>query len=219
MEAVALNISNTKIEIMPYRFSFDLTNISQSFFKELARIANRKKLHKRMGEKARSLAEKFKLAEITGLDVPDALQLVEDLVDVYVRNMAERERFEKTKKRALFLPHCSRKFMDNRCKATFYSELPSYTCGHCSSDCLVNQATQLGEKKGYDVYVLPGGSCVQGILKRNRYEGIVGVACGQEVRLGGEGLKQSGLAGQAVPLIKNGCANTSFNLQNLEKTL
>lgn len=219
MEAVALNISNTKIGIMPYRFSFDLTNISQSFFKELARIANRKKLHKRMGEKARSLAEKFKLAEITGLDVPDALQLVEDLVDVYVRNMAERERFEKTKKRALFLPHCSRKFMDNRCKATFYSELPSYTCGHCSSDCLVNQATQLGEKKGYDVYVLPGGSCVQGILKRNRYEGIVGVACGQEVRLGGEGLKQSGLAGQAVPLIKNGCANTSFNLQNLEKTL
>ena len=204
---------------MPYKFSFDLTNISKSFFKELARIANRKKLHKRIGEKARTLAEKFKLAEITGLDVPDALQLVEDLVGVYIENMAERERFEKTKKRALFLPHCSRKFMDNHCKATFNSELPSYKCGHCSSDCLVNQATQLGQKRCYDVYVLPGGSCVLGILKRNKYEGIVGVACGQEVRLGGEGLRQIGLAGQAVPLIKNGCANTSFSLSNLEKTL
>jgi len=204
---------------MPYKFSFDLSKISQSFFKELARVANERKLHKRFGTKARHLADKFKLTEITGLDVPDALQLVEDLVDVYVQNMADRESFEKTKKRALFLPHCSRKFMDNRCKATFNSELPSYKCGHCSRDCLVNQATQLGEKRGYDVYVLPGGSCVMGILKRNKYEGIVGVACGQEVRLGGEGLKQMGLAGQAIPLIKNGCANTSFSLQNLERTL
>jgi len=67
--------------------------------------------------------------------------------------------------------------------------------------------------------VLPGGSCILDILKRNKYEGIVGVACSQEVKLGGEGLKQMGLAGQAVPLIKNGCANTSFSLQSLEKTL
>jgi len=204
---------------MPYKFSFDLSSISKSFFKELARAANERKLHKRLGLKARHLADRFKLTEITGLDVPDALQLVEDLVDVYVQNYSERERFEKTKKRALFLPHCSRKYMDNRCRASFNSETPSYKCGHCSEDCLVNKATRLGEKRGYDVYVLPGGSCILGILKRNKYEGVVGVACGQEMKLGGEGLKQMGLAGQAVPLIKNGCANTSFSLQNLEKTL
>jgi len=204
---------------MPYKFSFDLSSISKSFFKELARIAGERKLHKRLGMKARNLADKFKLSEITGLNVPDALQLVEDLVDVYVQNVSDRERFEKTKKRALFLPHCSRKYMDNRCQAVFNPKLPSYKCGHCSEDCLVNEATRLGEKRGYDVYVLPGGSCVLDILERNEYEGIVGVACGQELRLGGEGLKQMGLAGQAVPLIKNGCANTSFSLQSLEKTL
>jgi len=204
---------------MPYKFSFDLSSISKSFFKELARVAGERKLHKRLGMKARHLADKFKLTEITGLDVPDALQLVEDLVDVYVQNVSERERFEKTKKRALFLPHCSRKYMDNRCKASFNSELPSYKCGHCSEDCLVNRATKLGEKRGYDVYVLPGGSCVLSILKRNRYEGVVGVACSQEVQLASQGLKQMGLVGQAVPLIKNGCANTSFSLQSLEKTL
>lgn len=204
---------------MPYKFSFDLSSISKSFFKELARVAAERKLHKRLGMKARNLADKFKLAEITGLDVPDALQLVEDLVDVYVQNVSERELFEKTKKRALFLPHCSRKYMDHRCQAVFNSKLPSYKCGHCSEDCLINKATKLGEEKGYDVYVLPGGSCVLGILKRNKYEGVVGVACGQEMKLGGEGLKQLGLAGQAVPLIKNGCANTSFSLQSLEKTL
>lgn len=204
---------------MPYKFSFDLSSISKSFFKELARVAAERKLHKRLGMKARHLSDKFKLTEITGLDVPDALQLVEDLVDVYVSNVSERERFEKTKKRALFLPHCSRKYMDHRCQAVFNPKLPSYKCGHCSEDCLVNRATKLGEKKGYDVYVLPGGSCVLGILKRNKYEGVVGVACSQEVKLGGDGLKQMGLAGQAVPLIKNGCANTRFSLQSLEKTL
>jgi len=204
---------------MPYKFSFDLSSISKSFFKELARVADERKLHRRLGMKARHLADKFKLTEITGLNVPDALQLVEDLVDVYVQNVSERERFEKTKKRALFLPHCSRKYMDNRCQASFNSELPSYKCGHCSEDCLVNKATKLGEKKGYDVYVLPGGSCVLNILKRNKYEGVIGVACSQEVKLGGDGLRQMGLAGQAIPLIKNGCANTSFSLQSLEKTL
>jgi len=204
---------------MPYGFSFDLSKISKSFFRELARVSRDRGLHKRLGGKARNLAEKFKLSEITGLDVPDALQLVEDLVDVYVRNAAERERFEKTKNRALFLPHCSRKHMDNRCKAVFTPEIPSYKCGHCSNDCQINIATKLGEQKGYDVYVVPGGSCIPQILKKYHYEGAVGVACGQELKLGGEALRKTGSSGQAVPLIKNGCSNTSFSLQNLEKTL
>lgn len=207
------------VYFMPYGFSFDLSKISKSFFKELARAANKRKLHKRLGVGARHLAEKFKLTEITGLDVPDALQLVEDLVDVYVQNASERQKFEKTKTRALFLPHCSRKYMDNRCKASFNPQIPSYKCGHCSSDCLVNNATEMGEKRGYDVYVLPGGSCIPEILKKHQYEGSVGVACGQELKLGGNFLKHVGLAGQAIPLIKNGCANTSFSMKTLEKAL
>jgi hypothetical protein len=204
---------------MPYGFSFDLSKISQSFFRELARVSHDKELHKRLGGKARNLAEKFKLSEITGLDVPDALQLVEDLVDLYVRNASERERFEKTKNRALFLPHCSRKYMDNRCQAAFNPEIPSYKCGHCSEDCQINKATKMGEEKGYDVYVVPGGSCIPQILKKYHYEGLVGVACGEELKLGGVALDKTGLTGQAIPLIKNGCSNTSFSLQSLEKTL
>lgn len=205
--------------VMPYGFSFDLSKISKSFFRELARVAHDRELHKRFGTRARHLAEKFRLTEITGLDVPDALQLVEDLVDVYVQNASEREQFEKTRSRALFLPHCSRKYMDNRCKAAFDPKIPSYRCGHCSEDCLVNQASELGEQKGYDIYILPGGSCIPEIMKKYKYQGAVGVACGQELKLGGEFMKKSGLAGQAIPLIKNGCANTSFSLGNLEKIL
>jgi len=204
---------------MPYGFSFDLSEISKSFFRELARVSQERKLHKKLGVRARYLAEKFRLQEITGLDVPNALQLVEDLIDVHMRNLSERENFVKTKKRALFLPHCARKYMDSRCQAQFDAEIPSYTCARCSPDCLVNQATTLGENKGYDVYILPGDSCIPEILRKSNYDGVVGVSCSQELKLGGEYLKHVGLAGQAVPLLKNGCAKTTFSIGNLEKTL
>lgn len=165
------------------------------------------------------IIRKFKIEEMTGLNLSDAVQLLEDLVDMEARNFLEREKFRKTRKRALFLPHCSRKFMDHRCKAKFEQDLPSYICAHCSPDCLINRATSTAEMKGYDVYILPGGSCISKILKLKRYEGIVGVACGEELRLAGEALYQMNVAGQAIPLLKNGCANTFFNIETLFKIL
>ncbi|MGD8545642.1 MAG: DUF116 domain-containing protein [Candidatus Bathyarchaeota archaeon] len=131
----------------------------------------------------------------------------------------QRENFTRTKKRALFMPHCSRKYMDNRCQAKFDSNIPSYICAHCSANCLINQATSFAKKKGYDVYILPEGSCIPKILKSNDYEGIVGVACGKEIKLGGNTLENMGIAGQSVPLVKNGCANTSFNFETLQRIL
>lgn len=204
---------------MPYGFSFDLSRISKSFFKELARVANEKNIHRRIGERARSLAEKFKIREITGLDVSETLMLVEDLVDIHVRNLSQRKSFLETRRRALFLPHCSRKYMDNRCQARFDPEIPSYQCAHCSPDCLVNQATTLGRERGYDVYVLAGSSCIPKILKNHSYEGVVGVACSQELRMGGDYIGNNGLWGQAVPLTKNGCANTWFSIESLKRIL
>jgi hypothetical protein len=83
----------------------------------------------------------------------------------------------------------------------------------------VNRASSEAKKKGYDVYVLPGGSCVGKILKSAKYEGIVGVACGEEIKLSGEILNETGVAGQSIPLIKNGCSGTVFNMDTLAKTL
>jgi len=204
---------------MPYGFSFDLSHISKAFFKELARVATEKNMHRRIGDRARSLAEKFRIRELTGLDVSDALMVVEDLVDIYARNLSERKKFLKTTKRALFLPHCSRKHMDNRCQAHFDPEIPSYHCAQCSSDCLVNKATALGRERGYDVFVLAGSSCIPKILRKKSYEGVVGVACSQELKVGGDYTGQSRLRGQAVPLTKNGCANTWFSIESLKRIL
>jgi len=204
---------------MPYGFNFDISRMSKSFFRGLARAAYEKNMHRRVGRNVRHLAEKLKICELTGLDVSDASMLVEDLTDIYVRNLLDKEKFLKTKRRALFLPHCSRKYMDNRCQARFDPKVPSYYCAHCSPDCLINKATALGKERGYDVYVLPGGTCIPQILEKNPHEGVVGVGCSQELKDGGEYLKSRNLPGQAVFLIKNGCANTRFNIKSLEKIL
>jgi hypothetical protein len=204
---------------LPYKFNFNLTYISQALLKEIAKLVKEKKLHMRMGETSQRLAEKFRVSEITGLPVSDTLQIIEDLVDIQLQNLSNRDKFLSSRKRALLLPHCSRKYLDKRCQASFNPETSSYNCQHCSPDCLINQATRIGVDAGYDVYVLPGGSCINKIVEKNSYEGVVGVACCEEMKLGSEYLESVGIPGQAVPLIKNGCSNTSFNINSLMKIL
>jgi len=204
---------------MPYKFAFDLSRIPRFFFTEIAKLSYQKDVHKKVGWSAQRLIKKFKIQEATGLNLSDAVLLIEDLIEVQARNLVEREKFMQAKKKALFLPHCSRKYMDNRCKAVFDQNLPSYICAHCSPDCLVNKAVTIAQAKGYDVYILPGGSCVSKILKTKNYEGVVGVACGEEIKLSAEVLNCTDVTGQAVPLIKNGCANTFFNIETLNSIL
>ena len=204
---------------MPYKFTFDLSKIPRFVFTEIAKTSYQTGMHKQVGKTAREMIRKFRIQEATGLDLYDAVAVLQDLIETQTLNLIEREKFVKTKKRALFLPHCSRKYMDNKCKAFFDSNIPSYVCAHCSTDCLIENATTLAQKKGYDVYILPGGSCIPKILKTQHYEGIVGVACGAEVKAGGDLLKTMNVVGQNVPLIKNGCSNTAFNMETLRSVL
>ena len=176
-------------------------------------------MHKSFLKTANDLIVKFRIQEATGLNLSDAIVVLQDFIDLQAINLTERYKFLETKKRALFLPHCSRKYMDSRCKAIFDASLPSYICVHCSEDCQVNKVTEYAKDKGYDVYLLPGGSCIPKILKSTCYEGVVGVACGEEMKLMSQLLKGMNVAGQGVPLIKNGCANTIFSMETITKTL
>jgi len=205
---------------MPYRFTFDLRGLPRSFFEEITRLAYNARFHQRMGRLARHLIKKFKVEEVTGLNLLEAISLFEDFIEIQAANILNRERFkEASGRRALLLPHCSRKYMDNRCKAIFDPSIPTYRCMHCSPDCLINQAVRLAEEKGYDVYVLPGGSCIPKILSSRKYVAVVGVACGAELKLGYDILRRMGILGQAVPLLKNGCAETWFDLEELKRIL
>jgi hypothetical protein len=204
---------------MPYKFTFDLSKLPRFFFNEIAIISYQKGMHKAVLNTLKEIILKFRIQEATGLNLSDAVVLLQDLIDLHGINVMQRKKFLKTKKRALFLPHCTRKFMDSRCQAIFDPSIPSYNCKHCSKDCLVSKANRLAENKGYDVYVVPGGSCVPKIVKNARYEGAIGIACGEEMKMSGNVLGSMNVAGQAIPLIKNGCANTAFSLETLQKTL
>ncbi len=132
---------------MPYDFSFDLTKAPQEFYRILAKAAYEKNVHNRIANAVRQMAEKLKIEEITGLNISDVSLLVQDLADIHFKNITDRERFRMTKKRALFLPHCSRKFMDNRCQASFDENAPTYRCAGCSPDCLVNKSAEMGKNQ------------------------------------------------------------------------
>jgi hypothetical protein len=204
---------------MPYKFTFDLSKVPRYFFAEIAMVNYQRGMHKTLIRKLQEMIVKFRIQEATGLNFSDALVLLEDFIDLQSINMIERGKFLQTKKRALFLSHCSRKFLDGRCKAVFDPNIPSYICSHCSEDCLISQSDRLAKSKGYDVYVIPGGSCIPKILKNKKYEGVVGVGCGEEMKVLEPLLNSLDVAGQAIPLIKNGCANTIFNVETLLKVL
>jgi uncharacterized protein len=204
---------------MPYKFTFDISKTPHHFFTELALVGYQRGMHKVVLRTLQDIIRKFKIQEATGLNLQDAVMVIQDLIDMEAVNIMERKKFLNTHKRALFIPHCSRKYMDSRCRAIFEPSLPSYVCAHCSPDCVVNKAERIAKEKGYDVYILPGGSCVPKILNSKKYEGVIGVACGEEAKMSVDLLKSMNVSSQAVPLLKNGCANTTFNIETLIKTL
>lgn len=204
---------------MPYNFAYDLSKVPPGLLKRLLRFVYERKLHQHLAEVIEGAIRRFRIDERLGLNLSEAITLMKDLVDVQITNALSREAFKAAKGKALLLPHCARKFMDANCKAEFDAEMANYRCRGCSPDCLVNRATAVAKAKGYDVYVLPGGSCIEKILKTGRYQAVVGVACGYELRLAKELLNEVGLAGQGLILTRNGCSRTSFSLELLKEML
>ncbi len=204
---------------MGYTFTFDLSKLTQTLFKEIAEFSEKEKITARIGDMAVNLVKKFDVDKITGLSVCDSVTVIEDLINANIKNSLHKKHFLKTNKRVLFLPHCCRKYMDSRCKAEFDPETASYLCKHCSNDCQVHKATKLANRKNYDVYVLPGSSCVKKIFQKNSYDGVIGVACTEEIGLATKILEQLNIAAQSIPLIKNGCSETRFNFEFLKRTI
>jgi hypothetical protein len=204
---------------MAYKFTFDLTKVSQSFFRDIVKTAENTGIHKKIGYGISSIVKKFRLQEMTGLDIQNLVEVVTDLVDLQIKNVTNRTEFNKTMNRVLFLPQCLRKNTHGLCKATFKPEVPSHFCNSCSSDCLVNKATFMGKQRGYDVYIIDGGSCIARIMGQNEYDAVIGVACPPEIKLGGTYLDDLNIPWQGVPLTKNGCVFTKFNIESLQRIL
>ena len=204
---------------MSYSFDYNLRKLPKGFFREIAKIVDNRKLHKKMGGISKLIVKKFKVDELLGIQVEDAISIVEDLIEVNLNNAINRDKFKGKKEKVLLLPHCCRKYMDSRCKAKVNEEVSSYLCAHCSEDCLANKATKLGEAKGYKVFILPGGSCIKKIMDKIDCDAVLGVACPEELKLGIKFVESKNKIVKSVPLTKNGCSNTKFSLIALKKAL
>lgn len=204
---------------MAYSFNFNLKKLPKDFFVDVTKAAKRHKLHKRLGGASKNIVKKFKVNERLGVPVDDAVTIVEDLVDVYMDNIINFDKVKKAHQKVLLIPHCCRKHMDSKCKARFDPECSSYFCRACSKDCMANKATQLANGKGYIPYILPGGSCITKLMKNVSCDAIVGIACGEEIKLGKSFLNGRGIPVVGIPLTKNGCSATEFNLANLKKLM
>jgi len=201
---------------MPYPFTFDLSRLSRPLLDELKGLAARLRPKAPLKRVAKHLVVKLRLDVELGLNRDSAERIVGDLLNIWRINERSREAFVKARRKALILPHCARRFMDARCKAILNPAVPTYLCQGCSQDCLIKLAKDIGESLGYEVYVVPGGSCLKGILSRG-YEAVVGVACPEEIVKAAPLLAELGVVGQAVPLLRNGCANTTFSLALLRE--
>jgi hypothetical protein len=204
---------------MAYSFNYDLTKLPRGFFKDIAKVVDKRNLHKKIGMVSKSSVRKFKVDKLLGIQLEDAISIVEDLVDLQIKNLVYEEDFKNANEKILMVPHCCRKYMDWRCKADFDSDCASYSCNHCSADCLAHQATELAESKGYKVFILPGGSGMKMLLERKKCDAVSGIACPEEIKLGISVAESKGLAVRGIPLTKNGCVNTQFNLDSLKATL
>ncbi len=148
------------------------------------------------------------IAAKMGVDEKELFQLY-----VETKNKASISEFAATPytERILFLPQCLR---SRDCPA----ELTDYgyecqECGSCRIEKVIREAKRLGYK---NVFILPGGSVVKKILVKEKPHACLGVACLKELMLGSFACEKFGIAGQGVPLLKDGCVNTEVSWRTLK---
>lgn len=163
----------------------------------------------------------------THLDVADATQniarrfgLSERLVNythIELRNKLNEYGFKAVPypERALFLPHCLRN--SKECKAGYNDEgLQCKRCGKCDIHSLIS----LAEEFGYGgVFIAPGGSMVQKLIKKYKPKAVVGVCCYHEANLAFDALKGTGIYAQAVLLLQDGCRDTKANIVEVKEKM
>ncbi len=118
-------------------------------------------------------------------------------------------------KRIAFVPHCMR----NTVVCAAIEKDRCYICTECGG-CKISDITKLIRKLNYrDLYIVKGGRAIEKIIREQKPEAIVGIACFFEGNQAFKMLKDENVAVQFVPLTKDGCATTDTDLTEVEKVL
>jgi len=141
-----------------------------------------------------------------------------ELLRLYVetKNRSLIKNFASTpyNKRILLLPQCLR---SKDCPAELGKY--GYECQECGR-CSIKTITQISKKLGYKgTFILPGGSIAQKLLLELKPQACIGVACFKELVLGSFLCEKTGVIGQGVALLRDGCINTIVDLKTLNDAL
>jgi len=171
-------------------------------------------LMERVAEKKPLVNVIFELGELAlrlGIDERELMRIYVDAA-----NRRDHDKFARVdySERVLLLPHCLR---SRNCPAKM-SEL-GYICSNCGR-CPISELKEYAEKLGYKgVYILPGGSLAERVLSKVKPKAVVGVACYKECVLGHVVLLKLGIAGQAIPLLRDGCIDTIVDIEHVKRIL
>jgi geranylgeranyl pyrophosphate synthase len=133
----------------------------------------------------------------------------DDFAAVLVNNEAWRETVAAIpyEKRLLLLPNCLRPA--DECPARF-DEL-GLLCQQCGR-CVIGELKGQAERLGYAVLIAEGSPVVMSLIETGQVEGIVGVSCLSVLERVFPYMEAGAVPGVAIPLLRDGCANTSVDL-------
>ena len=128
---------------------------------------------------------------------------------VLLNNELWRDRFAKMPydRRLLLLPKCVRK----RDKCLGKMDEYGLVCGHCGS-CPIHQLQEEAERLGYVVLVAEGSPVVMGLIGSGQIEAVIGVSCLSVLKEVFPYMEVAGICGIALPLLQDGCEETSFDM-------
>ena len=130
-----------------------------------------------------------------------------NMVGTEIMNRAFRNQFLQTERKVVFVPPCMRARPEGECKA---QPTPfGAHCAACTPGCRVHQVTKLGEKHGFDVFIIPDELSVVADNKvkpsQDNRLGLVGVSCPLTNITGGWEMRRLGIPAQGVLLDYCGC--------------
>jgi len=110
-------------------------------------------------------------------------------------------------KRLLLLPKCLRN--QDRCQGTF--DEFGLVCEHCGG-CIIDEFKRQAEQLGYAVLIAEGSPVVMGLIETGKIEAVVGVSCMSVLERVFPYMEAGAVPGIAIPLLYDGCANTSIDI-------
>ena len=117
-------------------------------------------------------------------------------------------------RRLFLLPHC----LSDRAACTGVYDSIGLHCAGCGS-CAISQLKSQAEQLGYRVIVAEGTSSVLMMILEGQVDAVLGVACLDSLEKSFHRVVELGIPHLAIPLLKDGCADTTVEIDQIHSHL